>query len=192
MLVRSFKIFSERLRSTSKFVFCRQQAHMQTQTKETSYESYTRVSQDYDKYRRVVGVDVIENAVYTLCRLHQLQADKYGGFESLQILDAGCGTGNYLQMLNGRGYKNLFGIDINDGMFTSCSKKFESNAHVHLIKGSLLDLGKYFDCNSMDIVMANQVIHHLDTGKTRENDFKNIRQFFSNVYHILRPGGYFY
>ena len=76
------------------------------------YADYTIASTDYDQTRVVVGVDIIVNCLKQIgTPLHE-QA----------VLEAGCGTGNYLEALH-QHLGRLVGIDVNDGMLTRAREK---------------------------------------------------------------------
>lgn len=92
------------------------------------------------------------------------------------ILDLGCDDGSWTVRL-GEKYKNpyLYGVEV-------VSERFRK-AHDKGISIKSFDLNEKFDFEDcfFDIVHSNQVIEHLyDTDN-----------FISEVYRILKPGGYF-
>ncbi len=141
----------------------------------SEYEDYLTTSENYDQTRRANGIEIL-----------------LGGFASLDrpldkqtILDAGCGTGNYLKALDGK-VASLYGIDMNSGMLSQARSKFPQDNGVQLSQGSILQLS--YDDETFDGVMCNQVIHHLGTLETPD-DFSNLRTFLSEVYRVLRAPG---
>lgn len=143
------------------------------------YEDYSLTSKVYDTQRRAVGIDVCVNAL-------KKKITNDGGdpskTSSLDILDAGCGTGNYvgalLEATKETGYFNsIQAMDFNEGMVSQCKAKFEKHPDfskiVNVQEGSLLELP--FADGTFDAVLVNQVLHHLwedkdDTTSTRDGE----------------------
>ena len=140
------------------------------------YENYSVTSHSYDKTRRPVGIEVILGcfAATHTCPLSEQV-----------ILDAGCGTGNYLQAIHHK-VGTCYGIDINEGMLAQAQQKFGNDSHVKFDYGSLLDL-PYSD-DFFDGILCNQVIHHLDDPMSTEI-FPNVRAMLAACFRILRPHG---
>jgi ubiquinone/menaquinone biosynthesis C-methylase UbiE len=105
-----------------------------------------------------------------------------------RILDAGCGTGNYIQALKGK-VGDLCGLEFNEGMLAQAQEKFRKDSNVWLKQGSLLEPLKY-DTNTFDGMMCNQVLHHLVTESGSE-DFPQILQLIEEAHRVLRPRGVF-
>jgi len=82
-----------------------------------------------------------------------------------EVLDTGCGTGNYLQALRPH-LGSVAGIDFNEGMLARARTKLGED--VELTCGSIVDL-PYTD-GRFDGVVCNQVIHHLDDGPGAADD----------------------
>ncbi len=140
------------------------------------YENYSVTSQNYDMTRRPIGIEIL---------LGCFAATGTRPLHEQVILDAGCGTGNYLQAIH-RKVGACYGIDINNGMLAQARQKFGEGAQVTLDHGSLLDL-PYSD-DFFDGIMCNQVIHHLDDPKSTEG-FPNVKAMLSSCYRVLRPRG---
>ncbi len=148
----------------------------------SQYANYTLASEDYDTTRIPVGVDTILSCL-----------TRTGVPISEQtVLEAGCGTGNYLQALRPH-LGSLVGVDFNEGMLAQARTKLGED--VELTCGSILDL-PYKD-EQFDGITCNQVIHHLDEGPGASDDpaawkpcsFPNVTQFIQEAYRVLRPGG---
>ena len=146
------------------------------------YERYTVTSLDYDSTRIPVGVDTILDCLTrTVVPLGEQN-----------VLEAGCGTGNYLQALDPH-LESLFGIDFNEGMLAQARAKLGDD--VELTCGSILELP--YEDERFDGIICNQVIHHLEEGPSATDDpvawvssgFLNIIQFMQEAYRVLRPGG---
>lgn len=142
-----------------------------------SYENYSETSATYDQFRTPIGVDVI------------LEILAAGGIapEGARLLDAGCGTGNYLVALRGR-FSSLVGLEFNSSMLERAEAKLATAANVSLCQGSILAMP--FPEASFDVVMLNQVIHHLDTaGDTSSGDWPNLVRALGECRRVLRCGG---
>lgn len=148
----------------------------------SQYANYTVASEDYDKTRIPVGVDAIVSCF-----------ERTGvPLNEQRVLEAGCGTGNYLQALR-PDLGSLVGVDFSEGMLTQARAKLGED--VELTCGSILDLP--FEDERFDGITCNQVIHHLDQGPGKADDpaawepssFPNIARFIHEAYRVLRPGG---
>jgi len=142
----------------------------------TEYEDYSVTSHSYDTTRRPIGVEVI---------LGCFAATNTRPLHEQVILDAGCGTGNYLQAIHDK-VGICHGIEINEGMLAQAQSKLGNGSSVHFDHGSLLEL-PYPDA-FFDGIMCNQVIHHLDDPMPT-NDFPNVKTMLSACYRVLRPHG---
>jgi len=142
----------------------------------TEYENYSVTSHSYDTTRQPIGMEVI---------LGCFAATNTRPLHEQIILDAGCGTGNYLQAIHDK-VGICHGIEINEGMLAQAQSKFGNGSHVQLDHGSLLNL-PYPD-DFFDGIMCNQVIHHLDDpGKI--DAFPNVKAMLFACYRVLRPHG---
>ena len=150
----------------------------------SQYANYTVASDDYDKTRAAVGVETILNSL--------ARTDIPLGNQT--VLEAGCGTGNYLEALCPH-LGSLAGIDFSQGMLSQARTKLSED--VELTCGSILDM-PYEDAR-FDGITCNQVIHHLEEGPGASDDpadwtassFPNVTQFIQEAYRVLRPGGAF-
>jgi SAM-dependent methyltransferase len=148
----------------------------------SQYANYTVASENYDKTRASVGVDTILSC---LARTGVPLGDQ-------TVLEAGCGTGNYLEALRPH-LGCLAGMDFSEGMLAQARAKLSED--VELTCGSILDMP--YDDERFDGITCNQVIHHLeegpgasdDPGDWKRCDFPNMTQFSREAYRILRPGG---
>jgi ubiquinone/menaquinone biosynthesis C-methylase UbiE len=150
----------------------------------SQYANYALDSDSYDTTRIPVGVDTI---LACLARTAIPLSQQV-------LLEAGCGTGNYLQALHPH-VGSLSGIDFSEGMLTQARKKLDEQ--VDLTCGSILDMA--FQDDIFDGITCNQVIHHLEEGPSAANDpstwkpnqFPNVTRFIRESWRVLKPGGTF-
>ena len=136
------------------------------------YETYQVTSKNYDKTRVPVGVEVILGTFAT-CGVP---------LSDQRILDAGCGTGNYIAALRGH-VGRIIGLDGNAGMLSEAKKKFIENDRVELSQGQLPELP--FPDASFNGVTCNQVVHHFDPA----GDYSQLRALIRECRRVLKPGG---
>jgi len=73
------------------------------------YEDYTSTSKRYDNLRRPIGLDSLDRAL-------EMASNGLGKpINELRLLDVGCGTGNYLDVLKAK-VGACHGLEFNDGM----------------------------------------------------------------------------
>jgi cytosine/adenosine deaminase-related metal-dependent hydrolase/ubiquinone/menaquinone biosynthesis C-methylase UbiE len=92
----------------------------------------------------------------------------------LDVLDAGCGTGRWLQLLAGRAPRNLLGVDISPQMLQAASTKLGGNCDLRLGSCDALP----FDNGVADLVLSSFVISYLD----------NLESFAREIDRVARPG----
>ncbi len=146
------------------------------QTASLDYENYSLVAGTYDDTRIPIGLEII---------LGCFAATNTRPLHEQAILDAGCGTGNYLQALHKK-VGSCHGIDVSQEMLRQAQVKCAATPHVHLDHGSLLNLP--YDDNSFDGIMCNQVIHHLDDPDD-PGVFPKVANMLASSYRVLRPEG---
>ena len=137
------------------------------------YEDYSATSVKYDDTRVTIGLEIIVGCLTNGRRLDQQV-----------VLDAGCGTGNYLEALGdliGFGY----GIDINAGMLEEAKRKLKPRSNITLDRGELTRLP--YDANFFDGIICTQVLHHLD-GENKAGIFPNVRNMLAEFGRVLPPG----
>lgn len=99
------------------------------------------------------------------------------------LLDIGCGGGNYsLMMLNKIPDLNCTLVDLSrpmlDKAFERVSQK--TNNNVTILQGDIREVG--LRENHFDIILAGAVLHHL-------RDDKDWETTFEKLFKLLRPGG---
>ena len=143
----------------------------------SSYENYTRTSDDYDRTRQAVGIEFIKVG---LARGSQ-------PLERQILLDAGCGTGQYSKALLSQVAK-IEALDINANMLRHAQDKFGQADLMQKISfhESAISTIPLAD-NAVDGVIINQVLHHLSDSNA--NDWQAHRAVFAELARGLSPGG---
>ncbi|MCK5107116.1 MAG: class I SAM-dependent methyltransferase [Nanoarchaeota archaeon] len=80
--------------------------------------------------------------------------------KNIKILEVGCGTGRFLNSLNKKGYKNLYGLDFSKSMLGVLKK---TNKDIKTIQGDAYNLP--FKDNEFDVVFSVHVLMHLENPK---------------------------
>jgi SAM-dependent methyltransferase len=146
--------------------------------KMSCFTDYDAISKHYDKWRQPVGLAVITSAI--------IKADKkLGGAGGLVVLDAGCGSGNYLVPLSKvPGVAKVVGLEVSDGMRKCAEVKAQTSEHILVKQGSIL--APPFEPGSFDVCVVNQVLHHCDD---IGGSFPNGEVAIRGLQALLRPGG---
>lgn len=150
----------------------------------SNYANYSHDASRYDSTRIPVGMNAL---LEMLGRSETPLAEQH-------LLDAGCGTGNYLQALCPH-VGTATGVEINPEMLAAAQRKLGDRAQ--LLRGNILALP--LEDDQFDAVFCSQVVHHLNAGPDRNTDphkwetdgFPNLHQFAAEVFRVLRPGGQF-
>lgn len=96
------------------------------------------------------------------------QFKKYNiGNRSLDILDAGCGTGKILELL--KGYGNVTGLDVSRDAISFARMR---NTGVGLLLGSAVSLP--FDNNTFDCVVSSDVLCSISDDKRAVKEFLRV------------------
>jgi adenine-specific DNA-methyltransferase len=107
------------------------------------------------------------------------------------VLDTGCGRGVFLQVLKDRGYKNVYGIEVDEELFRHCKGNFEN-----VILGDFLtyEFEKFFDLivGNPPYVHFSNIPMHLaksvkEITKTGEGDI--YYAFILRAIFLLKDGG---
>ena len=143
----------------------------------SKYENYSETSNHYDTARTAIGSEIWLGAL----------AANFSNPADIHLLDAGCGTGNYTFALANH-VGQISALDMNEGMLTKAKEKAELSGLDHKIKfhqGQLPNLP--FEDNSHDVVMFNQVLHHLELSD--EDEFIGLAKTIEEAARILRKDG---
>ena len=141
----------------------------------SSYENYSVTSQTYDAYRLPIGLDLFREAFGAVASRQSKPTS------ALDLLDAGCGSGNYLAAIQGD-VGTIAGLEFNEGMISKAVAKLPT---ADIQQGSITMM-PYADA-SFDVVITTQVLHHLEKGGGQE--FTNVALASQEVFRCLRPGG---
>ena len=143
----------------------------------STYEDYGDAANHYDSSRVPVGPEII---------LGHLAAGPTPLGE-VQLLDAGCGTGNYAAVIAPH-IGGLTLMDASEEMLAVATAKLAALTGappVDVHPGQLQDLP--FEDNAFDAVMTNQVLHHLDDPAAA--GWPEHAKAFAEYARVLRPGG---
>ncbi|SMG46450.1 class I SAM-dependent methyltransferase [Arenibacter troitsensis] len=102
-----------------------------------------------------------------------------------QLLDVGCGAGNYsLKMLSKLPNLECTLVDLSGPMLDKALERVsnQTTKKVHVVKGDVREVP--LKENHFDIILAGAVLHHLRDDHDWETTFKKI-------YGLLKPGGCF-
>jgi ubiquinone/menaquinone biosynthesis C-methylase UbiE len=92
-----------------------------------------------------------------------------------RLVDLGCDDGTWTRALGDRlGSKNLYGVEVVE------ERAFLARKQGIKVVNCNLEQGLPFKKECVDVVHANQVIEHVS----------NIDLFISEIYRVLKPGGY--
>lgn len=140
----------------------------------SKFENYTITSENYDLTRQPVGLELIFGAL--ACGSRPLGEQT--------VLDAGCGTGNYLAALHGK-VARVEGVELNLGMLETAQTKMADCPGMRLQQGSVLELP--IEDGACDGVVVNYVLHHLEDGS--DASFAATRSAVAEFHRVLAPGG---
>ena len=151
-------------------------------TKSTNEEIRTRFDNDVDRFSNLeTGQATTIDAPLTmeLCT----EAAKYVNPNAKDLLDIGCGAGNYtLKMLSKINNLNCTLNDLSIPMLERAQQRVtpQTNGKVSIIQEDMRNLNMADE--SFDIVLAATTFHHL-------RDDADWEHVFSKLYKALRPGG---
>jgi SAM-dependent methyltransferase len=99
------------------------------------------------------------------------QIQKYTNSRSIKIVDAGCGTGGFLEYINSKGYENISGLDLSKDAVGFCNKK-----GLIVIHDNILNIANYYKHEDVDIVVSNDTLYYFEGQKKKEviKSFANI------------------
>lgn len=139
----------------------------------SEYSDYGhRMASDYDHHRVPVGVDIIKQHITP----------------NMKVLDAGCGTGNYIKELSPFVDK-IIGVDISKSMLSHVKKKINKYKlnNVTLIESSILHDNLPFKAKEFDVILLNQVLQHLT--KKPDPTFSSAKKVIGILLKYLKTSG---
>lgn len=103
-------------------------------------------------------------------------------FQSVRVLEIGCGTGFYTQLLHNLGVKSYIGIDITDVLFPKLEKKFPQFKFIRRDITSDKIGGKF------DLIIMIDVIHHIVEKSKFSYAMENVKNcLLANGVFIVSP-----
>ncbi len=143
----------------------------------STYEAYDLTAAHYDQSRAAEGLQIVLGCLASAGR----------PLSEFELLDAGCGTGNYAAALASH-VGTLTGLDLSPGMLEVAGEKLAphlASGRAVLRQGSIKEMP--FDDASFDALVFNQVLHHLEDG--RDPDYSGHQAAIEEAFRVLRPGG---
>ena len=103
-----------------------------------------------------------------------------GKIDAEQVLDVGCGSGQFTEILVGtlRSFKTVTGIDVDVESLSEAAEKFGNDKYRFLNAGSQ-ELP--FEDESFDLVVISKALHHVEDPHASLEEMKR----------VLKTGGYF-
>jgi tRNA (cmo5U34)-methyltransferase len=151
--------------------------------KATLQEIETRFDNDVERFSNLeTGQATTLDAVWNMELITDAIVSLYPN--SQNILDIGCGAGNYdvklLQKLESN--PNVSLLDLSQPMLNRAKERVGklTNGEIQLIKGDFRVAA--LEENKFDVIIATSVLHHLRDDKDWENAF-------SKLFRLLRTGG---
>ncbi|EGQ9459060.1 TPA: class I SAM-dependent methyltransferase [Vibrio parahaemolyticus] len=122
--------------------------------------------------------EVVKDNIYNALLERPSTMALLGDLQGKDVIDMGCGPGEYAQWLLEQSVGRLTCTDISEEMIALVKNKFGSNVHAYcqnLSRGLPLEKD-----NSADVIVCPLVLHYID----------NLTTVFESVYRVLKPGGY--
>ena len=135
------------------------------------------MSEMYTKHA-VKYAEVVKGNIYNALLERPSTMALLGDLQRKNVIDMGCGPGEYAQWLLEQSVGRLTCIDISEEMIALVKSKFGSNVHGYcqnLSQGLPLEKD-----NSADVIVCPLVLHYIE----------NLTPVFESVYRVLKPGGY--
>lgn len=119
--------------------------------------NYNEISKKYD--------DVREADIYLI----NYFSDEVMIDDKTRILDFGCGTGNYANLLQKVTGAKIYGVEPSDGMRSIAQDK---NANIIVLKGDHEKIP--YESNFFDFIYMTDVIHHISDIRVMFKEFKRV------------------
>ncbi|HCH3770318.1 TPA: class I SAM-dependent methyltransferase [Vibrio parahaemolyticus] len=135
------------------------------------------MSEMYTKHA-VKYAEVVKDNIYNALLERPSTMALLGDLQGKDVIDMGCGPGEYAQWLLEQSVGRLTCTDISEEMIALVENKFGSNVHAYcqnLSQGLPLEKD-----NSADVIVCPLVLHYIE----------NLTPVFESVYRVLKPGGY--
>ncbi|MDR8523721.1 class I SAM-dependent methyltransferase [Shewanella fidelis] len=135
------------------------------------------MSEMYTKHA-VKYAEVVKDNIYNALLERPSTMALLGDLQGKDVIDMGCGSGEYAQWLLEQSVGRLTCIDISEEMIDLVKNKFGLNVHAYcqnLSQGLPLEKD-----NSADVIVCPLVLHYIE----------NLTPVFESVCRVLKPGGY--
>ena len=96
------------------------------------YANYSKTFKTYDNVRRPIALDIVRSGFNRSARAQGITIDK------MHVLDAGCGTGNYIQALEGD-VQSMVGLDYNCDMLQQAQNNLKLMNDTTLLLGNIMN-----------------------------------------------------
>ena len=130
----------------------------------------------FNEFRQPIGLQALNGALKTAAKAATVPLSQ------LTVLDAGCGTGNYISVLK-QLVGTVHGLELNDTMLNEAKRMHSNDSRVHLHQGSIMDMSNFAE-STFDTVIITQALHHLAPDTHADA--------FAEVVRVLKPGGTFW
>jgi ubiquinone/menaquinone biosynthesis C-methylase UbiE len=141
------------------------------------YETYSKTAEKYDRTRAAFGLEIIHGCLTSVCKQ----------INELDVIDAGCGTGNYAEALTDL-VGTMYCFDASPEMLAKTKEKLAKYHNVRFEVGNIIEFPS--PSSSADAILINQVLHHLDKPSDSEK-YDCTKLVLKRVWEVLRPGGVF-
>ena len=106
--------------------------------------------------------------------------DKLSGLAPLRgerILDVGCGDGSFTEAIASQGYREIFGIDVQEEWLTRFRARVAADARFHVMNMSASSMS--FDDEFFDTILTIETIEHIP----------DLDGAASEMARVIKPGG---
>lgn len=135
------------------------------------------MSEMYTKHA-VKYAEVVKDNIYNALLERPSTMALLGDLKGKDVVDMGCGPGEYAQWLLDQSVNRLTCLDISEEMVALVKSKLGS--HVHAYQQNLSEGLPLEKENSADVIVCPLVLHYIE----------DLTPVFESVYRVLKPGGY--
>ncbi len=120
---------------------------------------FNKIAKYYDKWVLGIWLNRILRKATTEVKIKDNSA----------VLDAGCGTGNFLKILENKDKTlKLYGIDISPKMLKIAGKKLKNKVELNLVAVEKIN----YNCK-FDYIFSTEAFHHYENQKKAMKNFNN-------------------
>ncbi len=163
---------------------------MKNKLEEKNKEFFKKIASKYDKGIHGFFVKKRNRKIIELTNIKN----------NSKILDLGCGTGEFLEMMSNKKSLHLYGLDLSKEMLKFARRKLKNKAKLKF--GSTKYMDKYYNKDYFDYIFISDAFHHFaeqekvikkaktllkKKGKLIIADL-NFGKFGNSIFHIIEPG----